>query len=269
MRSPGRPTRRVSVWWSAASAVLALALGGVPAWTDPAGAALLAGLLTLVVCAAGLSMGWGAALATSLAGAAPGLLPILGAAPSPERAAAAASVLAVGVAASLAGSRGRRTVGTSTQPDTKSTAPGPDSSSSRPDTAAAGAFGGIPEPAAVALRESEERYRRLMQVLPSAVFVNTGGRITYCNLAMLRVLGIADPGSVLGRSPFELIHPDFHPLVRMRIARLQATGIPAPDTDRPAAHGPGDARHERAPAGHRVARAPARTARAVRERLHG
>ncbi|OWK38641.1 diguanylate cyclase/phosphodiesterase (GGDEF & EAL domains) with PAS/PAC sensor(s) [Fimbriiglobus ruber] len=77
---------------------------------------------------------------------------------------------------------------------------------------------------AAALRESEERYRRLVDVLPSAVVVHTDSRIVFCNPAFLALVGARAVGEVLGKSPFDVFHPDYHAAVRARIARLREGG---------------------------------------------
>ncbi|MEZ6031573.1 MAG: PAS domain S-box protein [Planctomycetaceae bacterium] len=74
--------------------------------------------------------------------------------------------------------------------------------------------------ATAALRQSEERYRRLMEVLPNAVFINSGGRIVFCNPSCVRLFGATDVSQLLGRSPFDLFHPDFHLLIQQRISRM-------------------------------------------------
>ncbi|QJW92966.1 PAS domain S-box protein [Frigoriglobus tundricola] len=82
--------------------------------------------------------------------------------------------------------------------------------------------------AADAVRESEERYRRLVEVLPDAVFINAGGRIVFCNPACLRLLGATDPAQVIGKDPLELFHPDYHAAIRGRIGRMIETRESAP-----------------------------------------
>ena len=69
-----------------------------------------------------------------------------------------------------------------------------------------------------ALRQSEERYRRLVDVSPDAVFIVQGGRITFINPAGLSILGVVREDEVLGRPVFDFIHPDEHPVL---IERLQ------------------------------------------------
>jgi PAS domain S-box-containing protein len=77
-----------------------------------------------------------------------------------------------------------------------------------------------------ALRESEARTRRLMSLLPHAVFVDSGDRISFANEAAQRLFG-ADEASLIGRSPFDLIHPDSVDVVKARVAALRS-GTPYP-----------------------------------------
>jgi two-component system, cell cycle sensor histidine kinase and response regulator CckA len=68
------------------------------------------------------------------------------------------------------------------------------------------------------LRASEERYRDLVHVSPVAVFVNRDNHIAFANPAALALFGAAATEEVLGRSIFELYHPEDHDAVRERIA---------------------------------------------------
>ncbi|MBS0203263.1 MAG: PAS domain S-box protein [Planctomycetes bacterium] len=77
------------------------------------------------------------------------------------------------------------------------------------------------------LRESEERYRRLIDVLPDAVYMNIAGRIRFCNPKCLELFGATKPEQILGKSAFELFHPDYHELIRQRVARMRDTGQPS------------------------------------------
>ncbi len=83
--------------------------------------------------------------------------------------------------------------------------------------------------AELALRDSEARLRRLLEMLPDAVFVDTGNRISYVNEEAQRLFG-ADESALLGRSPLELIHPESIEPVKARIAALLAGGAVAPLT---------------------------------------
>ncbi|MHB8054062.1 MAG: PAS domain S-box protein [Candidatus Aminicenantales bacterium] len=77
-------------------------------------------------------------------------------------------------------------------------------------------------------REVEARYRTLVDNAPIAILVNRDSRVVLANDACLRLFGATSPDQLLGKSPFELFHPDCHALIRERIGRLQATGIAVP-----------------------------------------
>jgi diguanylate cyclase (GGDEF)-like protein/PAS domain S-box-containing protein len=69
-----------------------------------------------------------------------------------------------------------------------------------------------------ALRQSEERFRLLTQLNPDGILVKVDNRFVYANCAAARMLGASSAEELIGRSPFELIEPEFHPEVRERIA---------------------------------------------------
>jgi PAS domain S-box-containing protein len=78
------------------------------------------------------------------------------------------------------------------------------------------------------LRQGEERYRRLISVSPSAIIVNRGNRVIFINDAGLRLFGAVKAEEILGKSPFDLCHPESHALVRDRIHQLIEGGITVP-----------------------------------------
>ncbi|MBL8344067.1 MAG: PAS domain S-box protein [Rubrivivax sp.] len=77
------------------------------------------------------------------------------------------------------------------------------------------------------LRESEARQRRLLTLLPVAVFVVTDDRVTFANEASLELFGRAAE-AVLGKSPLTLLHPDSVELARSRTAALRHGAAVAP-----------------------------------------
>ncbi|MBX7218444.1 MAG: PAS domain S-box protein [Blastocatellia bacterium] len=82
--------------------------------------------------------------------------------------------------------------------------------------------------AETSLRESEERYRRLVEVSPDTIFINRDNKIAFINQSGLNLLGAARPEDILGKSPFEIFHPDDHTLIRNRVGRLLKTREAAP-----------------------------------------
>jgi PAS domain S-box-containing protein len=80
-----------------------------------------------------------------------------------------------------------------------------------------------------ALRESEDRHRRLVELLPNAVWVHRDGRFTYVNPAALRLLGARDERELIGQPMIDRVHPDFRDSVLDRIRRIleQQGTVPA------------------------------------------
>ena len=85
-----------------------------------------------------------------------------------------------------------------------------------------------PDPrTADALRESEDRYRRLIEASPDGVAIHCAGRVVFCNESAVRMLGYDRADEVVGRELLEFVHPDSVPLVLERM-RLLNEGQPLP-----------------------------------------
>ena len=59
----------------------------------------------------------------------------------------------------------------------------------------------------LALQESEERYRGLVESSPDAVFVHQDGTFVFCNAAGARLLGAAGPRDLVGKSILDFVPP--------------------------------------------------------------
>jgi PAS domain S-box-containing protein len=70
------------------------------------------------------------------------------------------------------------------------------------------------------LRQSEERYRRLIAVSPYAIVVTRGDRVIFANDQAIKLVGAVKAEEILGKSTFELFHPDSHPVIRERVHEL-------------------------------------------------
>ncbi len=79
-----------------------------------------------------------------------------------------------------------------------------------------------------AVRASEERHRRLVEVLPEAIALHSEGRIIFMNPAALRMCGAAHPSDVIGRPVMDFVHPDSQAAVLERIRRVAEQGEDAP-----------------------------------------
>lgn len=76
--------------------------------------------------------------------------------------------------------------------------------------------------AAEALQHSEERYRMLVETLPTSVHIIDDGRLTFCNPACISLFGAATEADLLGKTPFDLVHPDSHGAVTARLESIKA-----------------------------------------------
>ncbi|MGE0875517.1 MAG: ATP-binding protein [Burkholderiales bacterium] len=71
-----------------------------------------------------------------------------------------------------------------------------------------------------ALQASERRYRQFVELSPYAVFVQSDGRFVFANPKAVALFGARSESELLGRQVLDLLHPDFHELVRERMRRL-------------------------------------------------
>ncbi len=58
-----------------------------------------------------------------------------------------------------------------------------------------------------ALRESEERYRRLVEMSPDAIVIHQDNKIVFINVAGIELIGAKTAKEILGRSMLEFVHP--------------------------------------------------------------
>lgn len=70
------------------------------------------------------------------------------------------------------------------------------------------------------LRESEERYRRLVEMSPDGIMVHFNDRIVYCNNALAKILGADDPQQVVGKDALEFVPEEDHAAIRERRSRV-------------------------------------------------
>jgi diguanylate cyclase (GGDEF)-like protein/PAS domain S-box-containing protein len=71
-----------------------------------------------------------------------------------------------------------------------------------------------------ALRESEERYRRLVEASPDGIIIAQRGRITFANARAVDLLGAADRTALLGQPALRFTLPPLRSELRARAGRL-------------------------------------------------
>lgn len=78
-----------------------------------------------------------------------------------------------------------------------------------------------------ALRESEERYRRLVESCPDGMFILTSGIFSFANPAGARLLGANSPLDFIGRAFLDLVDSSFHDFVEEHL-RQALEGMDGP-----------------------------------------
>jgi two-component system sensor kinase FixL len=79
-----------------------------------------------------------------------------------------------------------------------------------------------------ALRQSEERYRQLVENAPDAIYVNHDWKIVYANSAAAQLLGAHSPQDLLGRDVLPLFDPAYWEVIRARSKSMFAEWSAAP-----------------------------------------
>jgi PAS domain S-box-containing protein len=79
-----------------------------------------------------------------------------------------------------------------------------------------------------ALRESEERFRKLVEKSPDAIGVHCDGKIVFINSAGARMFGASSPDELLGKAIMDFVHPDYRALV---VQRVRGTQVEKKDLD--------------------------------------
>ena len=82
--------------------------------------------------------------------------------------------------------------------------------------------------AELTLQESEDRYRKLVEISPDAVFLHREGKIIYANPATFKLLGASHSNEIIGKNVLDFIHPHFRDAVRKNIDKDLGGNITPP-----------------------------------------
>ncbi len=82
--------------------------------------------------------------------------------------------------------------------------------------------------AEAAVRESEERYRQLVELSPDAILIHSEGRIVYANSAALSLFGAPSAGDLIDKPILDLVSPETREEVAVRIQKVYEGGVRTP-----------------------------------------
>jgi PAS domain S-box-containing protein len=78
------------------------------------------------------------------------------------------------------------------------------------------------------LRESEEKYRALVELSPDAVVVHRNGAILYVNQECARLVGAGSTNELIGKDILTFVHPEDRPRLREQFHRMTESGQTIP-----------------------------------------
>jgi PAS domain S-box-containing protein len=79
-----------------------------------------------------------------------------------------------------------------------------------------------------ALADSEERYRRLVELSPDGIIVHADGRVIFANDTAVQLIGARGADDLVGRPVIEFVDPAYREAVGARLRRMLDTGEPVP-----------------------------------------
>lgn len=82
-----------------------------------------------------------------------------------------------------------------------------------------------------AIKESEERFRRLVEYSPHGIAVHSEGKLLYINPIGASLLGASDAKELIGRSVMDFCHPDYKERATERIRKILEEGKEATSSE--------------------------------------
>lgn len=76
----------------------------------------------------------------------------------------------------------------------------------------------------LALRDSEERYRQLVELSPEPLLVHVDEKIAYVNAACVALFGARSAEEILGTPIWDVLHPDSRDVIQRRLHQIRTEG---------------------------------------------
>jgi PAS domain S-box-containing protein/putative nucleotidyltransferase with HDIG domain len=78
------------------------------------------------------------------------------------------------------------------------------------------------------LRESQERYQSLVDMMPDSIIVHSKGLIKFVNPAAMKLMGAESSEELLGRDVMDFVHEDYREAVleRIRLSQIEGQSLP-------------------------------------------
>jgi PAS domain S-box-containing protein len=70
------------------------------------------------------------------------------------------------------------------------------------------------------LKDSEERYRYLVDISPDPIIVYQRGILVFANEEAFKLVGAETPDQFIGRPVLDFVHPDYHKIVKERMSNV-------------------------------------------------
>lgn len=77
------------------------------------------------------------------------------------------------------------------------------------------------------LRESQERYQILVDMMPDSIIVHSQGEVKFANPAAMKLLGAEKPEDLIGKQVMSFVHDDYKQAVleRIRLAQIEGKSL--------------------------------------------